>query len=197
MPDLRIQQELNEKTLKAEQYKVLDVARPLLFLREQMSQDDSFRDSEMSKAVDTALRLWGHTFHGITTIRRENLLKVSDPKFVSLLKEPERFQPRQCSSLFGKAFIKEMVKEAKDDQQLKIISRGNGNSSATKPRSSGHRVTIEVRRGTIAEAAATTTVGPAVAISTKKASTAVSTRVDQLAVVVSTAIGTSSILLLL
>ena len=103
-----------------------------------MSQDDSFRDSEMSKAVDTALRLWGHTFHGITTIRRENLLKVSDPKFVSLLKEPERFKPRQCSSLFGKAFIKEMVKEAKDDQQLKIISRGNGNSSATKPRSSGH-----------------------------------------------------------
>ena len=58
-------------------------------------------------------------------------------------------------------------------------------------------VTIEVRRGTIAEAAATTAVGPAVAISTKKASTAVSTRVDQLAVVVSTAIGTSSILLLL
>ena len=56
-------------------------------------------------------------------------------------------------------------------------------------------VTIEHRRGTIAEAAATTAVDPTVAISTKKASTAVSTRVDQVTTVVSTAIGTSSILL--
>ncbi|KZR96549.1 Uncharacterized protein APZ42_009052, partial [Daphnia magna] len=61
--------EINEKTLRAEQYKVLDVARPLLFLREKMSEVEDWRSSLMVNAVDTALRLWGHTFHGITTSR--------------------------------------------------------------------------------------------------------------------------------
>lgn len=84
----------------------------------------------MANAVDTALRLWGHTFHGITASRRENLLKISDPKFVSLLSEPNRFKTRQCGSLFGRTFIKGMVKEARDDQQLRIISRGSAPSSS-------------------------------------------------------------------
>ncbi|KZS12989.1 Uncharacterized protein APZ42_021994, partial [Daphnia magna] len=59
--------EINEKTLRAEQYKVLEVARPLLFLREKMSEVKEWRSSLMANAVYTALRLWGHTFHGITT----------------------------------------------------------------------------------------------------------------------------------
>jgi hypothetical protein len=84
----------------------------------------------MANAVDAALRLWGHTFHGITASRRENLLKISDPKFVSLLSEPSRFKTRQCGSLFGRTFIKGMVKEARDDQQLRIISRGSAPSSS-------------------------------------------------------------------
>ncbi|KAK4003729.1 hypothetical protein OUZ56_005484 [Daphnia magna] len=98
--------EANEKSLRAEQYKVLDVARPLLFLREKMSEKEEFRG------------------------RRENLLKISDPKFVSLLSEPNRFKTRQCGSLFGRTFIKGMVKEARDDQQLRIISRGSAPSSS-------------------------------------------------------------------
>jgi hypothetical protein len=122
--------EANEKSPKAEQYKVLDVARPLLFLREKMSEREEFRGSPMSNAVDTALRLWSHTFHGITASRRENLLKISDPKFVSLLSEPSRFKTRQCGSLFGRTFIKGMVKEARDDQQLRIVSRGSAPSSS-------------------------------------------------------------------
>ncbi|KAK4027874.1 hypothetical protein OUZ56_017015 [Daphnia magna] len=122
--------EANEKSLRAEQYKVLDVARPLLFLREKMSEKEEFRGSLMANAVDTALRLWGHTFHGITASRRENLLKISDPKFVSLLSEPNRFKTSQCGSLFGRTFIKGMVKEARDDQQLRIISHGSAPSSS-------------------------------------------------------------------
>jgi hypothetical protein len=84
--------EANEKSLKAEQYKVLGMARPLLFLREKMSEREEFRGSPMANVVDTALCLWSHTIHGITASRRENLLKISDPKFVSLLSEPSRFQ---------------------------------------------------------------------------------------------------------
>ncbi|KZS19608.1 Uncharacterized protein APZ42_013881 [Daphnia magna] len=137
--------EANEKSLRAEQYKVLDVARPLLLLREKMSEKEEFRGSLMANAVDTALRLWGHTFHGITASRRENLLKILDPKFVSLLSKPNRFKTRQCGSLFGRTFIKGMVKEARYDQQLRIISRGSapsssrghGNSSSARGASNG------------------------------------------------------------
>jgi hypothetical protein len=73
--------EATEKTLKAEQYKVLDVARPILYLKELIAEEE-LQNSPMAEAVDVALRLWGHTFHGITANHRENLLKVSDPKFV-------------------------------------------------------------------------------------------------------------------
>ncbi|KAK4021224.1 hypothetical protein OUZ56_003143 [Daphnia magna] len=103
-----------------------------------MSEVEEWRSSLMANVVDTALRLWGHTFHGITTSRRENLLKVSDPKFVSLLSESHRFKPRQCGSLFGRTFIKGMVKEAREDQQLRIISRSNGPPSVSRNRGAGY-----------------------------------------------------------
>jgi hypothetical protein len=84
--------EATERCLKAEQYKILDIARPLLFLREKIAASTDLKDSPLAEVVDTALRLWGHTFHNVTFSRRENLLKVSDPKFLSLLKEPNRFR---------------------------------------------------------------------------------------------------------
>jgi hypothetical protein len=68
--------EATERSLKAEQYKILDVARPLLFLKEKMAESADLRDSPLAEAADTALRLWGHTFHNVTISRRENLLKA-------------------------------------------------------------------------------------------------------------------------
>ncbi|EFX76596.1 hypothetical protein DAPPUDRAFT_106830 [Daphnia pulex] len=133
--------EATERSLKAEQYNILDVARPLLFLREKIAESADLRDSPLAEAADTALRLWGHTFHNVTTSRRENLLKVSDPKFLSLLKEPHRFKPRECASLFGRHFIKNMVKEATDDQTLRSISSSHGSSSRPRAGSSGYRGT--------------------------------------------------------
>ena len=131
--------EATERSLKAEQYKILDVARPLLFLKEKMAESADLRDSPLAEAADTALRFWGHTFHNVTISRRENLLKVSDPKFLSLLKEPHRFKPRECASLFGRHFIKNMVKEATDDQTLRSISSSHGSSSRPRAGSSGYR----------------------------------------------------------
>ncbi|KZS04064.1 Uncharacterized protein APZ42_033066 [Daphnia magna] len=139
--------EATERSLKAEQYKILDVARPLLFLREKIAESADLKDSPLAEAADTALRLWGHTFHNVTTSRRENLLKVSDPKFLSLLKEPHRFKPRECASLFGRHFIKNMVKEATDDQTLRSISSSHGSSSRPRAGSSGYRGSSRSHRG--------------------------------------------------
>ncbi|KAK4013375.1 hypothetical protein OUZ56_025867 [Daphnia magna] len=139
--------EATERSLKAEHYKILDVARPLLFLREKIAESADLKDSPLAEAADTALRLWSHTFHNVTTGRRENLLKVLDPKFLSLLKEPHRFKPRECASLFGRHFIKNMVKEATDDQTLRSISSSHGSSSRPRAGSSGYRGSSRSHRG--------------------------------------------------
>lgn len=83
----------------------------------------------MIEGVDVALRLWCNTFHGITASHRENLLKLSDPKFVPLLKEPECFKTKQFGALFGSHFIKKLTKEATTDQKLRSIGRPAGQSS--------------------------------------------------------------------
>lgn len=62
----------------------MEVARSLLFLKEQMANGE-LQNSSMAEAVDVALRFWGHTFHGVTASRRENLLKVSNPKVCLLV----------------------------------------------------------------------------------------------------------------
>ncbi|EFX78494.1 hypothetical protein DAPPUDRAFT_105293 [Daphnia pulex] len=145
--DLMSKAEATERSLKAEQYKILDVARPLLFLREKIAESADLKDSPLAEAADTALRLWGHTFHNVTTSRRENLLKVLDPKYLSLLKKTHRFKPRECASLFGRHFIKNMVKEATDDQTLRSISSSHGSSSRPRAGSSGYRGTSRSHRG--------------------------------------------------
>jgi hypothetical protein len=57
----------------------------------------------------------------VTVSQRENLLKVSDPKFLSSLKKPHRFKPWESASLFGRHFIKNMVKEATTTKLLEAL----------------------------------------------------------------------------
>ena len=126
------------------------IARPLLFLRQKIAASTDFKDLPLAETADPALRLWGHTFHNVTVSRRENLLKVSDPKFLSLLKESNRFRPRECAALFGRLFIKNMVKEAADDQTLKRISRSSsshGPSSRSRAGGRGYRGSSSFQRG--------------------------------------------------
>jgi hypothetical protein len=65
-------------------------------LREKIAGSANLKDSPLAEGADTALRLWGHTFHNVTVSRRKNLLKISDPKFLSLLKEPHCFDLIRC-----------------------------------------------------------------------------------------------------
>lgn len=62
--------EAKEKAFKDLQYKVLDVARPLLFLWSEIASDDCLKDSPLADAAETALRLWGHSFQAITAKRK-------------------------------------------------------------------------------------------------------------------------------
>ncbi|EFX73658.1 hypothetical protein DAPPUDRAFT_252904 [Daphnia pulex] len=115
-----------EKSLLAEQYKILDIARPLLFVWENLSKDPALKVSPLSEATGTALQLWGNSFFNLTARRRENILKTTDPKFVSLLNEPHRFCKKETGSLFGRSFLRRMVRDADDDRKLRNIGRAGG-----------------------------------------------------------------------
>jgi hypothetical protein len=48
--------EATERCLKAEQYKIFDVARPLLFLREKIAESPDLKDSPLAEAADGTTR---------------------------------------------------------------------------------------------------------------------------------------------
>jgi hypothetical protein len=75
-----------EKSLSALQYKIIDIARPLLFLWENKQTDLTSRVT-----VHTALNLWGGLFNNVTDRRRSNLLKQTSSSFTTLLSEPDKF----------------------------------------------------------------------------------------------------------
>ena len=80
--------EANEKALVASQFKILDIVKHLLYL---WGSASAASDPLLISAAESALQLWGHTFHSITTQRRENMLHQTDPHFEALLSEPGRF----------------------------------------------------------------------------------------------------------
>ena len=81
--------EANEKALVASQFKILDIVKHLLYLWGSASASS---DSFLINATESVLQLCAcHTFHSITTQRRENMLHQTDPHFEALLSEPGRF----------------------------------------------------------------------------------------------------------
>jgi hypothetical protein len=123
----------------AHQFKLLDVSRPLLYLWGAVTSDDNLKNTPMAAAAVSALQLWGHAFHSVTIRRKENILKLTDPRFEALLSETNRFEPEECGTLFGRSFLKQMVKEASDDQKLRSLGRSGGangsSNSSTRPKS--------------------------------------------------------------
>ena len=66
--------EAREKILVAQQYKILDVSRPLLFMWGNIASDPNLTNSPLWSAAVSALQLWGNAFHSVTGQRRENVL---------------------------------------------------------------------------------------------------------------------------
>ena len=129
--------EAREKSLLADQYKILDIGRPLLFLWNDLTKDQTMLDSPLAVAAASAMQLWGNSFFAITSQRRENVLKTTDPKFSSLLAETGRFCKKETGSLFGRTFLKKMVEDADDDHKLRSIGRGGTSSRRPYSRERG------------------------------------------------------------
>jgi hypothetical protein len=143
---------VKEKALVASQFKILDIAKPLLYLwgsaTSEATPDAAGNVPLLVSASESALQLWGQAFHSITIRRRENVLRQTDPRFESLLAETSRFKLREGGLLCGRTFLKSMGRDASDDQKLKSLgqpggrpstSAASGISSRTSSRTRGKR----------------------------------------------------------
>ena len=65
----------------------------------------------------------------MTEARRANILKHTDPAYTYLLDEPKAFDAADPEFLFGRKFLKRMVKEVEDNATLRSMRPSGGGSS--------------------------------------------------------------------
>ena len=55
-------------------------------------------------------------------------MQATDPRFADLIDDDGLFDPKQVNSLFGRRFLKKIVREARDDRSLEQSLGKPGNS---------------------------------------------------------------------
>lgn len=115
-----------EKSLTEIQLKIMDGIRPLLHLKSELDRLGASRS--LKRAASTALSLVGNAFSEVTKRRRLNVLRQTDGRFVSLLEEKDRFSVREGGDLFGRHFLRSMVRTAREEENLRSMSRSGGHS---------------------------------------------------------------------
>jgi hypothetical protein len=90
--------EKQEKLLMSHQFKLLDLARPLLNAL-------SITNEESTKeALESTLSLWAVAFNDLSKSRRKTVLATTDPGFTHILSKPENFSRYKIGQLFGRRF---------------------------------------------------------------------------------------------
>ena len=59
------------------------------------------------------------------------MLRLTNRRFGSLLSEPGSYKPEDCGLLFGRTFLKSMMRDASDDQKLKALGQQGGRPSTS------------------------------------------------------------------
>lgn len=103
----------NERALYCVQQKILEAAQPLLFLSNEKLDDDAHRE-----AISVAIQLLGDSFHEVTQQWRRNVLRQTSPSYLYLLDDQDNFNTKEASSLFGKSFVKSMVRSSQQQTML-------------------------------------------------------------------------------
>ncbi|KAI9555929.1 hypothetical protein GHT06_018466 [Daphnia sinensis] len=119
-----------ENEMRAVQFKILDLVRPILFICE--TSEESVRN-----AAKVAIKQWAHAFFTSTDYRRNSLLKQTNPSFVAMLKREKNFDEKEFDMLFGDSFLKALLKTAKADAVLAAIPNGRSGGPSNRPSSGG------------------------------------------------------------
>jgi hypothetical protein len=112
-----------EKQLTSIQFKVMDIALPLLELKGRCIAEGLPR---MESTIDSALDLWSAAFNHVTQHRRKNVLKVTDNQLRILANNPAHFSGKETEYLFGKKFVDVMVNQASQTNKLRQANRMAG-----------------------------------------------------------------------
>ncbi|KAI9551258.1 reverse transcriptase [Daphnia sinensis] len=115
-----------EKSLTEIQLKIMDGIRPLLHLKDELDRLGASRS--LKRAASTALSLVGNAFSEVTKRRRLNVLRQTDGRYVSLLEEKDRFSVKEGGDLFGRHFLRSMVRTAREEENLRSMSRSGGHN---------------------------------------------------------------------
>lgn len=137
--------EAKGKTLVASQFKILDIARPLLYWWGSTTYNTNLSTPFLSARPSQPCSD-GATPSTISQLRGG---------FKSLLAEFGRFRPKKCALLFGRTFLWSMVRDASDGRKLKSLghsgvrpstaassswpSRSSGSTTGSKSGRSGSR----------------------------------------------------------
>jgi hypothetical protein len=105
--------EKQEKLLMSHQFKLLDLARPLL------NALSLTNEGSTKEALESTLSLWAVAFKDLSKSRRKAVLAATDPGFVHLLSKPENFSRYEIGQLFGRRFSDAIVQEAKEETTLR------------------------------------------------------------------------------
>ena len=92
---------------KAIHNKLTDIVRPLLYL---WTVAPTGEGNQVAQAIEDSVRLWCNANFYLTTARRKNVLKATDPSFLQLLQDKTLFNVEDRNSLFGATFYEAIVK---------------------------------------------------------------------------------------
>ncbi|KZS10033.1 Uncharacterized protein APZ42_025603 [Daphnia magna] len=108
-----------KKTLRKFSFKILDLAKPLLFLagRKKLKR----KSKSGSIAIKIALQLWATLLRDVIKTRRHNILSQVYPEFIGLLERTDIWSGGE--DLFDRKILKHLVGEARSQATLEVISK--------------------------------------------------------------------------
>lgn len=122
-----------EKTWLTVQFKIMDIASPLLYLHRSLVEEHEDPEGPIMKATEAALFQWARAFHHVSRRRRHNMIASAAPSSEHLLEMSEAFNSVETvKHLFGQTFFDSMVKAASQEltlNEMEATSDQTGNHS--------------------------------------------------------------------
>jgi hypothetical protein len=114
-----------DKAWFSAQFKILDLAKPLVGLWKSLQGDPRVT------MVEDVLKLWGVSFHELTKRRRYSMLRLTDSLYTPLLADPTSFAEGEEDKLFGKHFMEVLIRETDEDNKLNRSSHNSRKDNAS------------------------------------------------------------------
>jgi len=114
--------EVTEKAWLTAQFKVLDIASPLIYLLDELHRSPPLPYDQIIPIIRASLIQWGRAFSHISDKRRANLLSTIVPGATHLLDDPKAHAWRQRrAELFGQQFYGAILESRRQDETMAAL----------------------------------------------------------------------------